>query len=147
MFQFLQRNMEGKNFAFPINNGLPHPCNMWTRQQKTSFGNNSMSGTYSEQTTGRWWTWTALSAAIELLQMWCSLFYHIVCAVFHWYRCTSVVSVVTLLIGVETSPISCFYDWGNRQWPSLRSLRFATSKDDVQYVSLWVLTDVHRRRQ
>ena len=52
-------------------------------------------------------------------------------------RYTSVVSVVILLIGVETSPISRFHDRDARQRPWLRSLRFATSKDDAQYVSSW----------
>ena len=46
-------------------------------------------------------------------------------------------SVVILLISVETSPISRFYDQGDQQRPWLQPLlRFATSKGDAQYVSL-----------
>ena len=45
-------------------------------------------------------------------------------------------SVVILLISVETSQISHFYDQGDQQRPWLRLLlRFATSKGDAQYVS------------
>ena len=48
---------------------------------------------------------------------------------------TFVVSVVILLIGVETSPISRFYNRGDQQRPWLQSLHFATSEGDAQYVS------------
>ena len=47
------------------------------------------------------------------------------------YYCTFVVSVVIPLIVVEMSPISRFYDRGDKQRPWLRSLCFPTSKGDV----------------